>query len=147
MKSLFTDNAFNEITARLNNLNENSERQWGKMTPGQMAHHCQLPLNIILEKKDFNLKPNWLINLFFKKSMYSDKPWRKNLPTAPGFKEVEPRDFAKEKAALQSLLEEFGTQRDRNDWKPHPSFGKFTKDQYGKMQYKHLDHHFRQFGV
>ena len=147
MKSLFTDDAFNEITARLNNLSENSKRQWGKMTPGQMAHHCQLPLNIILEKKNLNLKPNWLVNLFFKKSMYSDKPWRKNLPTAPGFKETKPRDFTTEKAALQSLLAEFGTQRDRNNWKPHPSFGKFTKEQYGKMQYKHLDHHFRQFGV
>jgi hypothetical protein len=147
MKSLFTDDGFNEITIRLNNLNENSERQWGKMTTDQVVHHLQLPLNIILEKKELNMKPNWLVNLLFKKSMYSDKPWRKNLPTAPGFKETEKHDFALEKASLQALLKEFDSQRDREDWKPHPSFGKFTKEQYGKMQYKHLDHNFRQFGV
>ncbi|GER60733.1 DUF1569 domain-containing protein [Patiriisocius marinus] len=147
MKNLFTDDGFNEIQNRLNNLNENADKQWGKMTAGQMAHHCQLPFNVMLEKVDYGLKPNFLVNLFFKKSMYSDKPWRKNLPTAPSFKEQEPRDFAKEKAALSALITEFGTQRERNDWKPHPAFGKMTKEQWGKMQYKHLDHHFRQFNV
>lgn len=147
MKSLFTDDGFQEITSRLDKLNENAERKWGKMTSGQMAHHCQTPLNIILEKKDYNLKPNWLVNLLFKKSMYSDKPWRKNIPTPPAFKEIKARDFTKEKAALQALLTEFNTQRSRENWEPHPSFGALTKEQWGKMQYKHLNHHLTQFGV
>lgn len=147
MQSLFETQAFTEIKNRLDNLTEDSQREWGKMTPGQMAHHCQGPLNVILEKKDYGFKPNWFINLLFKKSMYSDKPWRKNLPTAPKLKETEKRDFATEKAKLLELLKEFDSQRDRNDWKPHPAFGKLTKEQWGKMQYKHLDHHLRQFGV
>ncbi|GEQ85612.1 hypothetical protein ULMS_11200 [Patiriisocius marinistellae] len=147
MKSIFTEEAFSEIKTRLNNLNEDAPRQWGKMTSGQMVHHCQLPLNVILEKEKFDMKPNWIVNLLFKKSMYSDKPWRKNMPTAPGFKETEPRDFTSEKAKLDELIEELGTQREKENWKPHPAFGKFTKEQWGKMQYKHLDHHFRQFGV
>ncbi|NND11366.1 MAG: DUF1569 domain-containing protein, partial [Flavobacteriaceae bacterium] len=37
--------------------------------------------------------------------------------------------------------------RDKAEWEPHPSFGYYTKDQWGKTQYKHLDHHLRQFGV
>lgn len=147
MKSLFDQEAYNEIRARLNTLSENSERQWGKMTPGQMLRHCQAPLNIILEKEDYGFKPNWLVNVLFKKSMYSDKPWRKNLPTAAPLKQTEARDFAAEKAAIETLLDEFNAQRERAEWAPHPSFGKFTKEQYGKMQYKHLDHHLTQFGV
>ena len=147
MQSLFETQAFTEIKNRLDNLTEDSQREWGKMTPGQMAHHCQGPLNVILEKKDYGFKPNWFINLLFKKSMYSDKPWRKNLPTAPKLKETKERDFATEKAKLLELLNEFDSQRDRDDWKPHPAFGKLTKEQWGKMQYKHLDHHLRQFGV
>ncbi len=147
MKSLFEEEAFTEIQNRLHTLERESNRQWGKMSTGQMAHHCQLPLNIILEKETITMKPNWLVNLLFKKAMYSDKPWRKNLPTAPGFKETKERDFNTEKASLENLLQEFGTQRHRNDWKPHPAFGKFTKEQWGKMQYKHLDHHFRQFDI
>jgi len=147
MKSLFDTEAYSEIRNRLNNLSENSERQWGKMTHGQMLHHCQGPLNVILEKVDYGFKPNWLVNLLFKKSLYSDKPWGKGLPTAKKFKETEPRDFTSEKAHLEQLLDEFEGQRDRVDWQSHPAFGKFTKEQWGKMQYKHLDHHLRQFGL
>ena len=79
--------------------------------------------------------------------MYSDKPWRKNLPTAKPFKITEKKDFSSEKSALEAMLNEFESQRDRTAWNPHPSFGEFTKEQWGKMQYKHLDHHLRQFGV
>lgn len=147
MKSLFEKEAYNEIRARLTLLSEDSEKQWGKMTHGQMLHHCQLPLNIILEKENYNLKPNWFAKTFFKKAMYSDKPWRKNLPTVKQFKEEAPKDFVIEKQKLAQLLDEFEKQRDRTDWKPHPTFGEMTKEQWGKMQYKHLDHHLRQFSA
>jgi hypothetical protein len=147
MKSLFEPEAFSEIKKRLANLTENSPKQWGKMTHAQMLHHCQGPLNITLEKNDYGIKPNWLARLFFKKSLYSDKPWSKGLPTAKFLRETQDRDFKTEKANLEALLDEFEANRDRTDWKPHPGFGKFTREQYGKMHYKHLDHHFRQFGV
>jgi len=147
MKSLFDTEGYTEIRNRLQNFSEDADRQWGKMTSGQMAHHCQGPLNVIMEKEDYGLKPNWFAKTFFKKAMFSDKPWRKNLPTIPKFRETEPRDFAREKANLEALLDEFNTHRDRNDWQEHPTFGSFTKAQWGKMQYKHLDHHLRQFNA
>jgi Protein of unknown function (DUF1569) len=147
MKSLFEKEGYEEIRSRLNSLAENSKKQWGKMTVGQMLHHCQLPLNVILEKENYDLKPNWFAKTFFKKAMYSDKPWRKNLPTMKQFKETAPKDFTFEKENLEKLLEEFIKQRDRTNWKPHPTFGEMTKEQWGKMQYKHLDHHFRQFNA
>jgi hypothetical protein len=147
MKSLLEQDAFNEIKDRLKHLEENSERQWGKMTPAQMARHCQYPLRIMLGHDDYNLKPNWLVNLLFKKSMYNDKLWRKNLPTVKRFKQIEPADFSKEISKLQSLIDEIGENRDRESWGDHPAFGNLTNEQWGKMQYKHLDHHLRQFGV
>jgi hypothetical protein len=147
MKSFFEDSVYEEITSRLNQIEKDTKPQWGKMNAGQMFHHCQMPLNIILEKEDYGVKPNWLVNLLFKKSMYSDKLWRKNLPTAPGFKIKDEKDFDAEKKEITTLIDELNKQRERNDWQPHPAFGKLTKDQWGKMQYKHLDHHLRQFGV
>lgn len=65
------------------------------MTVSQMTHHCQLPFNVILEKVGYRLKPNFSVNLFFKKSIYSDIPWRKNLATAHRFRASENRDFKK----------------------------------------------------
>lgn len=147
MKSFFEPGVYNELSKRIKNLSQESNAKWGKMTVGQMLHHCQAPLNIILEKKDYNLKPNWLINFLFKKSMYSDKEWKKNMPTAKGFAIKDQMDFVKEKEVLEHLIHELHEKRDKSDWQAHPAFGKLTKEQWGKMQYKHLDHHLRQFGV
>ena len=147
MKSLFEEHTYNEIKSRIHNLNENLQAHWGKMNVGQMAWHCQGPLNIILEKNDYGMKPSWLAKLFFKKSLYNDKPWRKGLPTAKFLKTQEQKDFNDEKAKLEALIDEAYSQRDKTKWKPHPAFGYFTPQQWGQMQYKHLDHHLRQFGV
>jgi len=145
MKSLFESDAHQEIINRIDKLNENSTANWGKMTVGQMAHHCQYPLNIVLGKNNYNLKPNWFVNILFKKSMYSDKLWRKNLPTVPHFREKENKDFNIEKTNLVALIEELYAHKNKTQWQPHPTFGKLSAEQWGKMQYKHLDHHLRQF--
>ncbi|MFD1063858.1 DUF1569 domain-containing protein [Winogradskyella litorisediminis] len=147
MKSFFENGVYDEIVSRIEKIDPNTSPNWGKMNAGQMLHHCQMPLNIILEKKDYGVKPNWLINMLFKKSMYSDKLWRKNMPTAPSFKITDEKNFEVEKTEILNLISELNNQKEREDWQPHPSFGKLTKDQWGKMQYKHLDHHLRQFGV
>ncbi|MEZ4875827.1 MAG: DUF1569 domain-containing protein [Flavobacteriaceae bacterium] len=146
MKSLLEPDGYQDIKQRLAALNENSARQWGKMTHAQMLHHCQFPLKIAIKNERVKPKFNPLIFLF-KKMMYNDKPWRKGLPTAPQLKVTEDKDFQKEKAILEQLVDEFHQLDNREVWNPHPLFGKFTKEQYGQMEYKHLDHHLRQFGV
>ncbi len=147
MKSIFSPETHQEVLNRIENLNDNSQPIWGKMTVGQMACHCQTPLNVILEKEDYGLKPNWIVNLLFKKSMYNDKSWSKNMPTPKRFKVTDPKDFNQEKQQLVNLINELHTHKDKTNWQPHPAFGAFTKDQWGQMQYKHLNHHLSQFGV
>lgn len=146
MKSLLEKDGYEDIKARLEALSPDSERKWGKMTPGQMLRHCQFPMSIAIENKPNKPKFNILVRLF-KKSMYNDKPWRKNLPTAPKLKITDDRDFHKERGILESLVDQFYELKGREEWSPHPMFGNFTKEQWGKMEYKHLDHHLRQFGV
>lgn len=147
MKSLLTADGHKEIVARMSQLSEASERKWGKMTVGQMAWHCQYPLKLAIKNKENSSKGNWFIKTFFKKSLYNDKPWRKNLPTAPQLKAREPKDFKIETELLKTLVDDFYALRDRDHWYPHPTFGTFTKEQWGQLQYKHLDHHLKQFGV
>lgn len=147
MKNLFNDFAYAEIQERLNKITPETKPNWGKMDVGQMLHHCQKPLEIALQQKNHKLKSNLLAKWFFKKSLYNDKPWVKNLPTPKAFKVVDPKEFITEKSVLEGLMKEFNAQKDKKDWPPHPVFGSFTTDQWGMMQYKHLDHHFRQFGV
>ena len=148
MKSLFETDTYEEIRARLNGLTENNERQWGKMTVGQMLRPCQLPIEIPLGKSDMK-PPNFLIKMFgalIKKSLYNDKPWKQNLRTAPGFAITDDKDFGAEKERLLQLADELYGKRDTQLPK-HPVFGELTMEQWGKMHYKHLDHHLRQFNA
>lgn len=147
MQSIFEDKAYTEIKERISKLNENSQAKWGKMNVGQMAWHCQGPFNILLGKDDYGMKPNWLVKLLFKKSLYNDKPWKKGLPTAKFLKTNDSKDFKSEKAKLENLIDEAHAQKEKTEWRPHPAFGYFTAEQWGQMQYKHLDHHLKQFGV
>lgn len=147
MKSIFNDADYDLLVKRLHKLTPESERQWGKMSIGQMLWHCQFPLKIAIENKDHGIKGNPLIRWFFKKSLYNDKPWRKNLPTAPQLKATEEKDFKPEFDVLLSLVKECHAKKKREKWNPHPLFGHFTHEQWGQLEFKHLDHHLKQFGV
>lgn len=147
MKSIFDEESYQDILERMDKLSPESERQWGKMSVAQMLWHCQLPIRLAIKNEKTSRKGNFLIRLLFKKSLYNDKPWRKNLPTIPAAKATEEKDFEKEYATLRELITELHLLKDRNSWNPHPIFGEFTPEQWGKLEYKHLDHHFRQFGV
>ncbi len=147
MKSLLTEDGYQEIKQRIGQLTEQSARQWGKMEIGQMLWHCQYPLKLAIENRKNTSKGNWFIKTFFKKSLYNDKPFRKNLPTAPQLKTKESKDFTSELKVINTLVDDFYALKDRETWYPHQTFGALTKAQWGQMEYKHLDHHLRQFGV
>lgn len=147
MESYFNEQAWSNLQSRLQQLTPESNAQWGKMNVAQMMKHCQSPLQLAVGKEEVAMKPNWLIKFFFKKMMYSPKPFKKNAPTPPIFQVTDERDFNKEKEQLKHWMQELWNDRDNESRRPHPVFGEFTKDQWGIMQWKHLDHHFRQFGV
>ena len=147
MKSIFDLQSKNELLHRIAQLSENSQPQWGKMTVGQMLWHCQFPLKIGIKNKNYRKSGNLFAKLFFKKSLYNDKPWRKNLPTVKIAKTIDLKEFAMEKLLLEQLIEDMHLTKDRTEWNPHPIFGTFTHEQWAQLEDKHLDHHLNQFGV
>ncbi|WP_340074348.1 DUF1569 domain-containing protein [Leptobacterium sp. I13] len=147
MESIFNEKPYQEILTRIDALTEKSSASWGNMDVAQMCAHCKEPIEVALGKKKLDQKPSFLLKLLFKKSLYNDTPYRKNLPTAKQYKIVTSKDFEQEKNDLKSLIDEFHNHKTKEDWAPHPVFGTFTKEQWGKMTYKHLDHHLRQFNA
>ncbi|WCO02331.1 DUF1569 domain-containing protein [Psychroserpens ponticola] len=149
MKSLFTTEAHNEIMSRIEKLNTQAQPKWGKMNANQMLAHCSFPLQVALQELKL-AKPNVVKRLLFsmfKASLYDDKPWKKSLPTTKQFIVHDSKDFTTEKSNLLEKITQFHNEKSKIEWPPHPMFGKFTNEQWGKMQYKHLDHHLKQFGV
>jgi len=150
MKSLFESETHQDILNRVENLNENSLANWGKMKVGQMLKHCQLPLEVALGKRKMKTNTGFLKKIvfkLFKPLMYNDKPWKRNLKTPKEFVITEPQIFSVEKDNLVTLINEFANKKNNTNWPEHPLFGHFTTEQRGKMQYKHIDHHLTQFGV
>ncbi len=149
MKSLFDKETYEEISKRLNAITPSSQRQWGKMDVAQMLAHCKVAFLVPLsEHKMKRSVLGLLVGWMIKKKLYNDEPWKKNLPTAPEFRMAGHKEFEKEKAGLAGLIDTFYTRGKGNVGKfPHPMFGSYTQDQWGQAMYKHLDHHFRQFGV
>lgn len=149
MKSLFDHNTYTDIQLRISHLNNTTTPKWGKMSVDQMLKHCQGPLKVGLEKMSLN-KPNFLFKAVvrpFTFMLYNDKEWKPGLPTAKEFVVSDAQNFEQEKATLLELIKDFHGKGEGYNWPVHPIFGKFSGEQWGKMQYKHLDHHLRQFGV
>jgi hypothetical protein len=147
--SLFTNDGLAAMQARLDRLRPDAPRQWGKMTAAQMLAHCQQPLRVALG--ELPLKRS-LIGLLFgrmaKKKLLSPEPWRPGMPTAPEFVIRDDRDFAREHATLAALVQRFSAGGPAALTKrPHPFFGPLTAEEWQGLQWRHLDHHLRQFGV
>ena len=149
MKNLFDNNTYTEIISRINALTPNSQRQWGKMNPAQMLAHCKEAFKVPLsDKKMPRMFIGLLLGWAFKKKLYNEEPWKRNLPTAPNFIIKDERDFEKEKQELVDMISRFHNAGPGNVGKyPHPMFGTFTSTQWGQSMYKHLDHHLMQFNV
>ncbi len=147
--SLFDPAGLASMLARIDSLRPDSPRAFGKMSIAQMCAHCQCPLRVALG--ELRLKRSLLGILFgrlAKRMLLSPKPWKPGSPTAPEFRITGERDFVKERQALRDIVQRFGQGGPAALMKtPHPFFGPLTVDEWQRLQWKHLDHHLRQFGA
>ncbi|MEO6220122.1 MAG: DUF1569 domain-containing protein [Ginsengibacter sp.] len=148
MISIFSREDNDAIKDRINKLTPDSRPLWGKMSVSQMVAHLQRP--ILVSFGELKIKRGILGILFgkmAKRQMLMDKPFKHNMPTVKEFK-IAGEDFEKEKNLLLSYIDRYankGTQIITKE--PHPFFGKMTLEEWDTLQWKHLDHHLRQFGV
>ncbi|MBX7225135.1 MAG: DUF1569 domain-containing protein [Chitinophagales bacterium] len=138
------------LLERLNRLQYDTPRKWGKMDAAQMLAHLQVSLEQALGKR--NLKQSVLGKLFgtwIKNFMiHSNRPFQKNLPTDKSFIVADPKNFELEKSKLVGLLNEFYA-IDASKYSPtaHPIFGDLTFEEWDVLFRKHMNHHLTQFNV
>jgi hypothetical protein len=150
MKSLFNASDVSEILQRIEKLTPTTKAQWGKMNVAQMMAHNNISLETTMGKHHIPRVGGVgrIIGSLLKKGALSEKPFGKNSPTAKSF--IFPADlkFEEEKAKAIATIKKF------NEGGPpacvadtHAFFGHFTPEQWAVFQWKHLNHHLRQFGV
>jgi hypothetical protein len=148
MKTIFDEETRAELIKRVELLNENSTRQWGKMNVYQMVKHCILCEEMYLGKKHYKrtFLGFLLGKLALKHLMKDDKPKKRNSPTKQEFIISENTgNLLEDKLKWISLIEEY--ENYSNQAFVHWFFGEITREQVGISVYKHIDHHLRQFNV
>jgi hypothetical protein len=136
-----------EILRRLEKLTSATKPAWGKFTAAKMLDHCAGAMRAGLG--DFPVAPkkspfrNWLMQ----KLVIYVIPWPKGAPTAPELLiDTEP-DFEKAKGDLRLALRRFAEAGPAGNFADHAAFGKLSGEDWGALTYRHLDHHWRQFGL
>lgn len=150
MKSIFEEASRHDLAARIGLLSSGSRPQWGKFTAGQMMRHLAGPMKgamgemSVKDKEGTAMLRTWLGRWF---AIYSPIPWPKGLPTAPEFIPPPDTDFDAARAELLEVIERFGGRGRSMTLKPHPAFGEISHQDWGCLQWRHVDHHLRQFSV
>jgi len=150
MKNIFQPEVTSEVIDRINKLTPATNQLWGKMNVSQMLAHCNVSYEMVYDNT--HPKPKFFMKLlmraFIKNLVVGEKPYKKNLHTAPSFLIADEREFEKEKIRLINYLNKTQQLGEVHfDGKESLSFGKLNKTQWNNMFYKHLDHHLSQFGV
>ena len=121
------------------------------MNAPQMLAHCNLSMETALGKNSIKrLFIGRIIGTMLKSRVLGEKPFGRNSPTDKSyiFAGRDDINFEEEKTKLKQQVNQFfegGASLCTTH--PHPFFGKFSPEQWAIFQWKHLDHHLRQFGV
>lgn len=149
MKNLFEPDAAEEVISRIDKLQANSPRQWGKMDVAQMMAHCSAALDMASGQiNPPRLLIGRLIGGMVKPIYTNEKPFSKNNPTDKKLVVTDQRDFFREQQHLKVKVRQFHQGGEGQCTRhPHPFFGALTPQEWSRGMYKHLDHHLRQFGA
>ncbi len=150
LPSVFDSKTTEETFKRIENINYMSKPLWGKMNASQMLAHLNVAYDLAYGK--IEAKPNFfvklMLKLFVKGLVTSDKPYAQNSRTAPYFIIANERDFEKEKSKLIDYIKQTEAHGAKYfEGKESSSFGIMTAKEWNAQFYKHIDHHFRQFGA
>lgn len=153
-KNIFEPDGANTLISRIEQLTPDSQPGWGKMNVAQMLAHCSRPFETVYDPEYAKKYPRpnpffrFIIKLLVKPIVIGEKPFKKNVRTAPEFIISDERDFVKEKERLTSFIKQVHKEGAAafHERENH-SFGRLTSDEWSMLFYKHTDHHLTQFGV
>jgi hypothetical protein len=150
-KNLLQLEAKEEIISRIDKLTPESLRQWGKMNVHQSLRH--LADGITMAYGDIVSKsksPGWLVQklmrfVIFNTDMGAPKGKAITFPELDMVeRNIQPDDFNAEKSRLVELIKSFPA---KPTYPTSTMLGPMTKENWARLNYGHIDHHLKQFGV
>lgn len=148
--STLADPAVRELCcARLARIDPLVRPRWGRMTAPQMVCHLNDSFAVAAGAKYASPATGLVQRTVIKWiALHTPVPWARGLPTRP---EVEagrggtpPTEWDRDCGDLRARIAEFAALQRFGE---HPLFGKMSRTDWLIWGYRHVDHHFRQFGV
>lgn len=114
-----------------------------------MLEHCTRQLQLAMgEIEQSNVEGSPMMRTRFGRwfALYV-LPWSRGLPTPRKMNiiksDIPVADFETHK---KTLIETLALVSDTTTLSPHPFFGSLSQKEWGRLIWKHLDHHLKQFG-
>lgn len=137
------------MIARVNRLQVHSRPKWGIMNATEMLLHCNICNNQVLSGNIPYRKSTLKQRLLRIIALYLAPSFPKNLKTEPDNDtkgKIGPDQFEVQKELFIQTMKQFATRKEPIAL-THPAFGNLNTTQWGIAEWKHTDHHLRQFGV
>ncbi len=151
MKTLFDPAVASELRERVSALRSDQARRWGKMTPAEALCHLNDSMRIALGEIDATpVRMPLFESAAVRWLLIHRMPWPKGkLETTKDFLVTRPTGWSEDVARWNAALDRFLARGDgaASRWSPHPAFGALPGEEWGRLTWKHHDHHLRQFGA
>lgn len=148
MKSIFNTSDNQEIINRIQQLTPNTKALWGKMSVDQMLKHCNDAVLVAFNEKELHVPFVFrILGRMLKNTVLKKPEFDKNSPTAKEFKYSTNFDFNLVQQELINSVTRFQEGEKSIKCIKHPFWGTMNAKDWNNLQWKHLDHHLKQFGV
>jgi len=135
-----------QLIQRLQQVRPDAQPAWGTLNAPRMLCHVADQMRVALG--DLSSKPvhTWASRTLLKFLVINTgfEPPRGKVKTAPEMLSAQPATWEADLFACVELAERVGT---GSACAVHPTFGPLSPEQWGRLCWKHLNHHLVQFGV
>ena len=150
------------LHARIDRLRPGNPARWGTMTAAGMVCHVTdhlrmalgdlaiepAPLEVWIRGRRLPLGRGMLWLRPVRTLMVHWLPWPKGWVGAPPETlRTTPGEWADGVGRLHEMIERTAGKDPADTWGAHPVFGRLSGREWGRICWKHLDYHLRQFGV
>ncbi|MBN8733870.1 MAG: DUF1569 domain-containing protein [Acidobacteria bacterium] len=147
-KTVFNEADREALLIRVASIQTGTKPRWGQMNAVKMLRHITGQFEVALGELICAPLPGPMANPFFRWfAIDSPIPWPKGVRTAPELISQPTAGVEEEQTRFRSKLAKVAERGPNGDFSAHPAFGKLSTAQWGRLMYRHVDHHLRQFGV
>jgi hypothetical protein len=151
LKNWFNQRDAADVLRRLDQLSVTARPRWGTFSPSMLLCHLADPVRVALGEKTALPVRSPIGRPGIAQLVVWVLPWPKSAPTAPEFLPgtgmTPPGSFEIDKRTLVDLLERFSAVPPGGVLADSPVFGHLSRRAWGRLMWRHLDHHLRQFGL